>query len=193
VRHTEIVLAIGVMASVIALPLAAEEPETTPATPVLGSAGARFGPGSAGSLAEVARRIRLQPAEEGRVLEVNDLNLGEIAAEGTISVAEGAVPPPAPRRAAGQEPGETAVEEWRERYGEQADTVKAAEERLSAIDQFRSESRDPYQSGYGAYSQAPGVVSGGQQQRDDAARAVAEERARLDALRREGRRLGATR
>lgn len=192
-KRAAFVLVVGAVAAVGAPPVSAEGPETVPATPVLGSSAARFGPGSAGSLAEVTRRLRLEPAAEGRVLEVNDLNLLAIAAEGTISVTEGAVPAPEPRRTAGPEPGDTAVEEWEKRYGEQADAVKTAEEHLAAVDRFRNEARDPYQSGYGPYSQAPGMVSGGQVQRDDAARAVAEERTRLDALRKEGRRLGATR
>lgn len=182
----------GLLAVVALAPASAEEAETTSPLPVLGSSSARFGAGSAGSLAEVARHLRLAGSEGEQAMEVNDLNLGQIAAEGQISVTAGNAPVPARAAAKGPQAGETAVEDWEKRYGEQADTVKKAEEQLAAIDKFRSESRDPYQANLGPYSSAPGAVSAGQQQRDEAARALTAESARLDALRKEGRRLGST-
>lgn len=186
------VLVVGLLAVVALAPASAQETETTSPLPVLGSSSARFGAGSSGSLAEVARHLRLAGSEGPQALEVNDLNLGQIAAEGQISVTEGNAPVPPPATAKGPQPGEAAVEDWEKRFGEQADAVKKAEERLAAIDQHRSETRDPYQANLGPYSSAPGSVTEGQLQRDEAARALTAESARLDALRKEARRLGVT-
>jgi hypothetical protein len=94
---------------------------------------------------------------------------------------------------AGPQPGETELEDWERRYEEQSGAVAKAEEWLAAVDEHRSQAVDPYLPNTGPHSSAPGTVSPGQQQRDEAERALAEERARLDALRREGRRRGVRR
>lgn len=187
------VLALVFVAVAGATQVSADETDTAAPIPVLGTSSARFGAGSAGSLAEVARQLRLAKPEGQGVMEVNDLNLGEVAASGAISVAEGATVSAGPAQRSGAEGGETRIDGWEKRFDEQVEAVAAAEELLAKIDEHRSQPTDPYMPRMGPHGSAPGAISPGQQQRDEAARALAEEQAKLDALRKEGRRLGVRR
>ncbi len=158
----------------------------------------RKAPPPSNSLAAAAARIHLRrPADEGRgPVVITNQNLGEVAGRGTVSegggVGSSSVVSAAP--AGDQQKGDVnPANELVGRYLEQTRTVEGLEARLKNFDQqLAKPARDPHnpQSQNSPQFRAPGVVDNAQKQRDEVAKQLAEERAKLEALRARARREG---
>lgn len=151
-----------------------------------------------GSLAAAAARIHLRrPPDEGEGgVVISDQNLRQMAAEGTVSEGGGVGgsvvtgdKPAAGEQGGAVNPASALVGE----YLQQKRTVDGLEERLKNFDQqLAKPASDPHfaQSQNSPQFRAPGVVDRAQKQRDDLAKQLAEERAKLDGIRERARRDG---
>jgi hypothetical protein len=165
-----------------------DEPRQEEALPVLG----RSTPGTAAqprSLAEVARNVRLQQPSDDEGIVISNSNLQEIGDQGWVSVT-GTAQGPLLGAAAPAGGDRTA---WEERYREQRDSIDKLEAWLRANEEAMRQVPDPYRQGRGAHSYAPGRQSEIQLQRSQLEAQLELERAKLDRMQQQGRRLGVDR
>jgi hypothetical protein len=173
--------------------------------PVLGS---KTSTTKGSSLADVAGRIRLnKPAADGSGVVISNDNLSKVSSKGKISVAGSSTP--ASSAAGSGEPASTAgagaaasadadaakspANELITRYFDQKNKVDTLQFRLDDIDrQLAQPSPDPhYQYEHNSpQNRAPGVQDQGAVQREEVAKELAAERAKLEAIRREAQQKG---
>jgi hypothetical protein len=149
----------------------------------------------ANSLAAAASRIRLQkPAGDGSSgLVISNDNLKQTGAKASMSVAGGGGQTAA-ARSAGTTSQATAAGAGNpanalvQQYHQQKRSVDLLEERLASYDeQLKQPNRDPHYADYHSspHNRAPGVQDSAQKKRDDTAKQLAQEKQKLEALRRQ--------
>jgi hypothetical protein len=206
-RYAFTVGRILMMVSMIGIPVMAEDPpegtqgepssqeeakQASQEQPVLKSSSSSK---QANSLAEAASRIRLQkPAgERSSGLVITNDNLKQTGAKASVSVAGGGEQSSATQSAGSTTQATSAgtgnpANALVQQYHAQKRNVDLLEERLASYDeQLKQPNRDPHYADYHTSPQnrAPGVQDNAQMKRDNTAKELAQEKQKLEALRRQ--------
>jgi len=170
-------------------PADAQEEEAVKPAPELGNAPPTTGAGPQ-TLSEIAGSIKLQQPPDDEKIVISNSNLRQVGAHGWLSVT-GTTDSPV-LGAAPLEGSEDARAAWEESYNEQAEAIKRLEDYLQDVDAAIQAVPDPYREGRSPHNYAPGQQKTGEVRRNEVEAELALERARLDRLHSEGRRLGVT-